>query len=210
MRIGVLGAGEVAQAFARHALAAGHEVVLSNRRGPESLGTVVRALGPGAAAARADEAADLPLVLLAIPWLQVEACLRGLSWRGQVLVDATNAFGPEGEVMDLGGRASSEVVASLAPGARVVKALNSLFMSNYGQERTAAGLRRVVFLSGDDRAAVAEAGDLFQGLGFAPVNLGSLAQGGRMQAVGSTLAGHDFHLPWPAPRSFPAFNGEPP
>ena len=65
----------------------------------------------------------------------------------------------------------------------------------------------MVFVSGDDPAAVRQTADLFEDLGFAPVYLGSLAKGGRMQAVGATLAGHDLHLPWPAPRSFPAFNG---
>ena len=129
-QIGILGAGEVARAFAQRALAAGHQVVLSNRRGPESLRPLVQTLGPGASAATPQQAAEHPVVLLAVPWLQVEACLHPLAWSGQVLVDATNAFGSDGRVEPVGA-SSSERVADLAPGARVVKAMNSLFMENY-------------------------------------------------------------------------------
>ena len=93
MRIGFLGAGEVAQAFAIHLLNAGHEVLLSNSRGPGSLTQLVSTLGKGAKAATMDEAAKAPMVVLAVPWPKVEAVLGKLpDWEGRILIDATNHF----------------------------------------------------------------------------------------------------------------------
>src|ERR1700732_811068 len=93
MRIGTIGAGEVALAVAREALARGHEIVLSSRSGPGVLADKVTELGRGASAATVEEAASLDYVLLAVPWKNVEAALRGLpEWNGRVLIDATNPF----------------------------------------------------------------------------------------------------------------------
>ena len=208
MNIGIIGAGQVAQAFARKAIGAGHAVVLSNRRGPDSLAALVEGLGPLANAATPEEAVENPVVLLAVPWPEVDAALGSLpTWHGQILIDATNGF-EDGGLVDFDGGSSSETVASLTPGARVIKAMNSLFMANFALEPVSNDFRRVVFVSGDDSAAKTEVADLFESFGFASIDLGTLRQGGRIQAVGAPLAGHDFFLPWPAPRSFPAFNGE--
>ncbi|WP_299809612.1 NAD(P)-binding domain-containing protein [uncultured Roseibium sp.] len=209
MKIGTLGAGLVAQSFALKAMAAGHEIVFSNRRGPETLTGLVGEFGPQAHAATLEEAARQEIVLLAVPWANVEDTLNSLpAWHGQILIDATNAL-TEGGAEDFGQDSSSEMIARLAPGARVVKAMNAMFMENFRKDPVIGDLRRAMFISGNDRSAASDVADLFEDLGFAPVLLGSLARGGRMQAVGATLAGHDLFLPWPAPRSFPAFNGEP-
>ena len=108
MKFGTIGAGAVALAFARAALAAGHEVVLSSRRGPDSLGGKVAELGRGASAAAVEVAASLDYVLLAVPWPNVEDALRGLpAWNGRVLIDATNPFSeysPNLVLADLGGK----------------------------------------------------------------------------------------------------------
>ena len=93
MKIGTIGAGAVASAVAREALARGHEIVLSSRSGPGALAGEVSELGRGASAATVEEAASLDYVLLAVPWKNVEAALRDLpEWNGRVLVDATNPF----------------------------------------------------------------------------------------------------------------------
>ena len=124
MKFGTIGAGAVALAFGREALARGHEVVLSSRRGPDALADKVAELGRGASAASVEEAARLDYVLLAVPWLNVESALKGLpAWNGRVLIDATNPFvetSPKLVLADLGGKGASEVVAALAPGARIV------------------------------------------------------------------------------------------
>ncbi|PLZ01936.1 NADP oxidoreductase [Burkholderia sp. WAC0059] len=212
MRIGAIGAGQVAQAFARRAIDAGHEVVFSNSRGADSLASVVEALGPSARAGTREEALDNPVVLLAVPWPKVEAALKALpAWRGQILVDPTNGFRdgtPARGLVDFGAGSSSERVAELAAGARVVKALNTMFMTNFAKPPVSGALRRAAFISGDDRDAKDTVADLLERFGFAPVDLGSLRAGGRIQAVGGPIAGHDFFVPWPAPRAFPAFNGD--
>src|SRR3984893_18382843 len=115
MKIGTLGAGEVAQAFAIHLIKAGHEVLLSNSRGPSSLKEVVSKLGKGARAVAMEEAAKAPIVVLAVPWPKVDAVVGKLpDWEGRILIDATNHFLlPSMALADLKGRASSEIVAEL-------------------------------------------------------------------------------------------------
>ena len=94
MKIGIIGAGEVAQSFAHKAIAAGHEIEFSNRRGPDSLSGLVEEFGPGASAATPQEAMQNDIVLLAVPWLKVRESLENLpDWNGQMLIDASNGFG---------------------------------------------------------------------------------------------------------------------
>lgn len=195
MHIGMIGAGTVSQSLARYLLPAGHTVLLSNSRGPESLSALVAELGPGVTAGTVKEAAQTPMVLLAVPWTQVPRALSGLpAWQGRILIDATNPLVKEGSQLllaDLGGRGSSEMVAELAPGARVVKALNSLYATNFVAGPRLGEVRRVVFLSGDEESAKREVGALLSELGFAVIDLGDLQTGGRMQQAGGPLAGLD-------------------
>src|SRR5216683_2594528 len=143
--IGIIGAGHVGQALARTALRAGREVVIANSRGPQSLAPVVAALGAGVSAGTVGEAATAGIVAIAVPWASVPAAVAGLHWNGQVVMDATNAFNA-----DLGGRTSSEIVADLLPGARLVKAANTLGANVLAADPHEAGGRRVIFVSGDD------------------------------------------------------------
>ena len=195
MKFGTIGAGTVALAFAREAVATGHEVVLSSRRGPESLASKVAELGHGASAATVEVAASLDYVLLAVPWPNVEDALRGLPpWNGRVLIDATNpfsAYSPKLVLADLGDKGASEVVAALAPGARVVKAFNSIIIERFNQGPAKDGGRRVIFVSGDHAEPVEFVKNLIASFGFAPIHLGGLVVGGRMQQAGGPLAGRD-------------------
>jgi predicted dinucleotide-binding enzyme len=162
---------------------ADHEVLVSNSRGPQTLAGLVRQLGPKARAATRQEAAAADVVMLSVPWETVPEALSGLpAWNGRLLIDATNpVLLPGFRLADLGGRSSSEVVASLAPGARVVKAANTLLAAVLAADPHQAGGRRVLFMSGDDAGAKTEAGNLFAQAGFATVDLGSLAVGGKLQ-----------------------------
>src|ERR1700761_2486238 len=91
MKIGFIGAGRVAQTIAKHVLPHGHRVLLSNTRGPESLGPLVREIGPGAEAGTPHKAVEQDLVVLAVMWQQVESALSSISsWKDRILVDATN------------------------------------------------------------------------------------------------------------------------
>ena len=195
MKFGTIGAGAVALAFARKAMAAGHEVVLSSRRGPDPLGGKVAELGRGASVGTVEAAASLDYVLLAVPWPSVEDALRGLpAWNGRVLIDATNPFSeysPNLVLADLGGRGASEIVAGFAPGARVVKAFNSIIIERFNEGPTKNSGRRVIFVSGDDREPKEFIQGLIKSFGFEPIDLGGLVAGGRLQQAGGSLAGHD-------------------
>ena len=195
MKFGTIGAGTVAFAFAREALAAGHEVVLSGRRGPESLAGKVAELGQGASAANVAEAASLDYVLLAVPWPNIEDALRGLpAWNSRVLIDATNPFieySPKLVLADLGGKGASEVVTGLVPGARVVKAFNSIVTARFNEGPIKNGGRRVIFVSGDHPEPVELVKSMVESFGFVPIYLGGLATGGRLQQAGAPLAGRD-------------------
>src|SRR5881296_1565477 len=195
MKFGTIGAGTVAFAFARKAMATGHEVVLSSRRGLKSLASKVAELGHGASAATVEEAASLEYVLLAVPWPNVEDALRRLpAWNGRVLIDATNPFieySPKLVLADLGGKGASEVVAGLAPGARVVKAFNSIVTARFNEGPVKNGGRRVIFVSGDHPEPTAFIKQLIESFGFTAIDLGDLATGGRLQQAGGPLAGRD-------------------
>jgi 8-hydroxy-5-deazaflavin:NADPH oxidoreductase len=192
MQIGILGAGSVGLAVGRRLTGAGHRVVLSSARGPDALTPV--ALSIGAEATSVTEAAAQPLVLLALPWLAVPETLEPLpDWQGRILVDATNpfvAFDPP-ELADLEGRSASVVIAEHAPGARVVKAFNSIAMTDFEKGPRLGDARRVLFVSGDDVASKQTVGRLIAELGYAPIDLGGLNDGGRMQQAGGPLAGLD-------------------
>ena len=183
--VGIIGAGRLGQAMARTALRAGRPVVIANSRGPESLASVVSALGDGASAGTVADAAASGIVVIAVPWASVPKALEGLRWNGQTVIDATNDFDPS----DLDGRTSSEVVADLVGDAPVVKAANTLAAGVLGADPHEAGGQRVLFLSGDDRDAKAEVSALFQDAGFFTIDLGDLITGGEMQQIGAPLAG---------------------
>jgi 8-hydroxy-5-deazaflavin:NADPH oxidoreductase len=182
-RVGVIGAGRIGQAMTRTARRAGRSVVIANSRGPESLTSLVDTLGDGVSAGTVDEASAAGIVVLAVPWGNVPQAVQELEWNGQVMIDATNDFDPT----DLNGRTSSEV--DLVPGARVVKAANTLGAAVLGSDPHEAGGRRVIFLSGDDVDAKSEVIALFEDAGFSPIDLGALSTGGKMQQLRGPLAG---------------------
>ena len=186
--VGIVGAGRLGQAMAQTALRAGRRVVLANSRSPESLASVVSALGDRVSAGTVDEAASAGIVVLAVPWNRVHEAVQGLNWNGQVVIDATNDWGAD----DLQGRTSSELVAGLVAGARLVKAANTLGADVLGSDPHEAGGDRVIFISGDDAEAKAGVVALFQDAGFAAIDLGDLATGGAMQQIHHPLAGVNF------------------
>jgi len=196
MEIGAIGAGDFAQAFAKRALKAGHKVKLSNNRGPQSLREIVNRLGPGAMAAAKEEAAACEMVLLAVPWDNLPETLASLpKWKNQILIDGTNPYhGKAGtfKPADVGNLSTSQLVAALAPGARVVKALNNMTVPNLEADPVVNGAKRVAFISADDDGAKNRVESLLEGFGYAVVDLGNLRNGGLIQQTGGPLAGRDF------------------
>lgn len=195
--IGFIGAGRMGTALAELFVGAGRRVVLSNSRGPSSLDALVARLGPLArAAGSADVVADADVIVLATRWGQTADALSGLGpWVGKVVIDTTNnriGPGPD-DLIDLGGQTSSEFVAALLPGARVVKAFNHQPITSLTAElgEAAAGERRALFVAGDDPAAKEKVCELIRDIGGEPFDTGSLRDGGLLQGSGSgPLAGH--------------------
>jgi predicted dinucleotide-binding enzyme len=191
VKIGFIGASTVAQTIAKHVLPFGHHVILSNSRGPESLAPLVKELGSGAVAGTAQQAADQDIVVLAVRWSSVQTALFAVAdWSGRILVDATNRVSSYKPLSlgDISGRTSSEIVADLAPGARVVKAFNSVPMS-WISDFSPSKLKTALFISGDDEDAKKPVYDLIEQVGFSAIDLGDLATGGRLQQLGGPLAG---------------------
>lgn len=194
MKIGIIGAGSIGQAVAKQVVTAGHEALLSNSRGPDSLRDVVRQLGDRARAVTTQEAAATDIVVLSVPWEAVPQALANLpAWSNRILIDATNPVVLPGfKLAELGGKTSSEVVALLAKGARVVKTMNTLLAKVLASDAREAGGHRVLFMSGDDAAAKKTVAALLGEFGFAPIDLGTLKVGaGLQQFPGGPLPIHN-------------------
>jgi predicted dinucleotide-binding enzyme len=193
MKIGTIGAGRIAKAFAKHAAEAGYEVIMSNKSGPPALTDTVKSLGPNVKAATQEEALKTDIVLLSIPWKEVVNVLNKITtWTGQIILDTTNAASfPDFKPLDLGGKASSEIVAELAKGAIVVKAFNTIEAATLASDPKECGGNRVVFISGDDVSAKKIILDLLTKMGFAGIDLGTLAES-KIQQVGGPLITKNF------------------
>jgi predicted dinucleotide-binding enzyme len=192
MRIGIIGSGNIGGTAARLFVDAGNEVALSHAGGPESLRQKVAKLGPKACSTTIEEAADFgDVVLLAIPWRNRED-LPAERLAGKIVIDATNPYAPDLSLYDLGDSTSSEEVKKVLPGARVVKAFNTLVardLGGRGRKDLALEERTALLVGGDDQDAKRVVARLVQDIGYAPVDTGSLHEGGRMQQPGSPLYG---------------------
>jgi predicted dinucleotide-binding enzyme len=136
----------------------------------------VAALGTAVSAGTSAQAAGCPVVVISAPWISVPTAVAQLTWSDQVVIDATNPpLVPDRRPADLAGRTSSEIVAELVAGARVVKAGNTPPAQVIGADPYEAGGRRAMFLSGDDAAAKATVAELFGAAGFWPIDLGCKA-----------------------------------
>jgi predicted dinucleotide-binding enzyme len=187
LTVGTIGAGTLAQAIVGHAVAAGHRVILSSRRGPDALAGLVNQLGVNALAGTSQQAAEADIVILAVGWDQVPQAVAAVpDWEGRIVIDATNQWEDfsRGIAADLGDQTGSERNAALMPGARVVKAFNSLYGRITAQNPRRSDGSLVVFLAGDDPTAKAAVGSFAESMGFAPVDLGGLRDGGRLMQVG--------------------------
>lgn len=187
--IGMIGAGNIGKTVAAHLLKNGYTVKISNSKHPDSLKETIAQLGNGATAVTANEAAEADIVFLALPWMHVKTLTQTTNWNNKVVIDATNHFvTPDMQVADLGSRSSSEVVQDYLQGARIVKAFNTLFFKILAATPVEANGHRVLFVSGDDKEAKAEVSEMIKDIGFAPVDLGSLSAGGKLQQAKGALS----------------------
>jgi predicted dinucleotide-binding enzyme len=187
MKIGIIGAGHIGSATARLFIDAGHDVAISNSRGPETLRNLIAELGPNARAATPEDAARFgEIVLLAIP-LKDYTTLPADELRGKIVIDAMNYYpNRDGNIaaLDSGETTSSAMVAAHLAGARVVKAFNTIWFEHLktkGNKNAPADQRRAIFISGDDADAKAVVSHLIEEIGFGAVDMGSLAASHRQQ-----------------------------
>jgi predicted dinucleotide-binding enzyme len=201
MRIGIIGSGRIGATVARLLVSAGHEVAIANSRGPGSLTELVAELGEGARAATVAEAAAFgDTVLVAVP-LHAIGDLPPAPFTGRVVIDANNYYpARDGHIPELddGTSTSSELLAAHLTDAEVVKAFNTMYYKTLAAEGSPGAPRQgrlVLFIAGDDADAKRRVGGLIEELGFAAVDTGSLAGGGRRQQAGAPLYGRSMHLP---------------
>jgi polyisoprenoid-binding protein YceI/predicted dinucleotide-binding enzyme len=206
MKFGMIGAGTVSRAIAAHAIRAGHDVVFSNSRGPETLGDLVDDFGPHASAGTVAEAGAADFVVLTVNWDRVREAARSLPDReGRILIDATNqwAVPPPDFVVDRLEIGGSELVASLIPGARVIKAFDNMYAPKIADDPITDSGRRILFYAGDDQDSKELFRSVVDGFGFAPVDLGPLQMGRLMQVDGPLTGLHAIResVPHPVPKA---------
>jgi predicted dinucleotide-binding enzyme len=185
MKIGIIGAGMIGGTLAHLLAPLGHAVAVSNRRGPESLAGLVAEVGENARAMTVEDAARwADVVVLAVPWRSPEALPPADAVAGKVVIDAMNPYRAWGGTYDLGESSSSEETQKHLPGARLVKAFNTIYfrhLATEGRRDLPEDARRAIFVASDDGEAKAVVVGLIHELGFAAVDAGALRDGVRLQ-----------------------------
>jgi predicted dinucleotide-binding enzyme len=175
MKYSIIGSGDIGTALARAFTRNDIDVAIANTRGPESLASLRKELGPNVFPQSVQDAYGAELIFLAVPFSAHKTVAKQFGqWNGKIVVDVTNAFQVAPE--ELGGRLSSEVVSQAFVGARLVKAFNHLPAEQLGTSPPHE--KQVVFVSSNDADASAKVAAVAAQLGFAPVELGSLDTGG--------------------------------
>src|SRR3954454_909670 len=184
--IGLIGSGNIGSTVARLAVDAGHDVVLSNSRGPETLTDLVKELGPHARAATAAEAAAAgDIVVVAVP-LRAYREVPVEPLRGKVVIDTDNYYPDRyGHIAELDDESTttSELLQAHLPESRVVKAFNNIIASHLGTLQRPAGHpeRSVLAIAGDDEAAKRTATEFIESIGYETYDVGPLSEGWRYQ-----------------------------
>jgi len=173
----IVGFGKIGRALARVFARRNIDVTVASRRPPDELAPQARAIGPTVVAKSLQEALKADIIFLAVPFGEHREIAKVLpSWEGKTVIDAMNSLSVPPE--DLDGLPSSAFVVKSFPGSKVVKGFNHLIAATLATDPVVEGGHRVVFLSSDDEDAVAPVSDLAKQLGFAPVKLGKLNEGG--------------------------------
>jgi 8-hydroxy-5-deazaflavin:NADPH oxidoreductase len=197
MKIGIIGSGNIGGTVAQLFSDAGHQVAISNSRGPQSLkdfeksdigaggrGSNIKAMTIEEAIAFGDA------ILLAIPWIKRQELAPSDLFNGKIVIDAMNPYSENFEVINLEPSSSSEEVAKQLNGARIVKAFNTMYFQHLktkGNTNVPKEDRIVLFVAGDDAQAKSTVSKLIYEIGFASADSGSLREGGRKQQPGSAI-----------------------
>jgi predicted dinucleotide-binding enzyme len=177
MSYAIIGFGEIGHALARAFARKGIAVSVATTRDPRSFAADAAAIGPQVIPATLAEAVKADVIFLAVRFESHPEVAKALpSWKGKTIVDVTNTYGVSPD--ELGGPSSSRVVAQAFTGGKLVRGFNHLVAAVLEQDPATHGGRRVVFLASDDDGAAAQIGALAETLGFAPIQLGGLSEGG--------------------------------
>ena len=188
MTYAIIGFGRLGQALAKAFARSGIDVSVATTRDPESFAVDAAAIGPTVIATTLAQAIKADIIFLAVRYESHPDVAKALpTWQGKTIVDVTNAYGVPAE--ELIRRSSAAVVAQAFTGGKVVKGFNHLGAPVLGQDPAVHGGKRVVFLASDDDSAAAEIAALAEKLGFAPIKLGALAEGGLLVQGGSNTWG---------------------
>jgi len=186
MSYAIIGFGKIGQALAKAFARNGTQVSVATTRDPQSVASAAAAIGPAIIPKTLADAIKADILFLAVRFDAHADVAKALpTWQGKTIVDMTNAYGVPPE--DLGGQPSSKFIAKAFTGARLVKGFNHLGAAVLDQDPAVQGGKRVVFLASDDDNAATEIGALAENLGFAPIKLGGLSEGGLLvQARGNS------------------------
>jgi predicted dinucleotide-binding enzyme len=188
MSYAIIGFGKIGHALAKAFARNGIEVSVATTRDPESFASVAAAIGPKVIPTTLTEAIKADIIFLAVRFESHPEVAKALSsWKGKTIIDAMNTQAP---LEELGGLPSSAFVAKVFTGARLVKGFNHLVAPVLDQDPTVHGGRRVVFLASDDDGVAVEVGALAEKLGFAPIQLGGLSEGGLLVHARGKSWGH--------------------
>ena len=184
--LGIIGAGHIGSQVARLAVAHGYDVVISNSRGPETLASLVKELGPRARAATAQGAAEAgDIVVVTIP-LKNYRSVPVEPLAGKIVIDTNNYYPQrDGHIRELDDESTttSELLQAHLPKSKVVKAFNHIYareLTAHGQPAGSAN-RRALAIAGDDEAAKATVTRMLDAFGFDTVDAGPLREGWRIQ-----------------------------
>jgi len=184
--IGLIGAGHIGSQLARLAVGQGYNVVLSNSRGPETLSSLVKELGPKARAATVAEAARAgDIVVVTIPLKHISS-VPVAPLAGKIVIDTNNYYPQrDGHIPELDNESTTtaELLQAHLPSSRVVKAFNHIIAAQLTTDGKPAGTpnRRALVIAGDDKTAKSTVAHLIDQFGFDTVDAGPLEEGWRIQ-----------------------------
>lgn len=186
MSYAIIGFGKIGHALAKAFARKSIEVSVATTRDPKSFAADAAAIGPMIIPKKLADAVKADIIFLAVHFASHSDVAKALpSWKGKTIVDLTNAYGIPPE--KLGGQPSSRFVAQAFSGGRLVKGFNHLVAPILGHDPSEHGGKRVAFLASDNEGAATDIGALAESLGFAPIKLGGLSDGGLLvQARGNT------------------------
>ncbi|WP_332743300.1 NADPH-dependent F420 reductase [Hydrogenophaga sp.] len=189
MSYAIIGFGQIGQALAKAFARSGIEVSVATTRDPQSFAAAAAAIGPEVISKTLAEAVKADVVFLAVRFESYKDVAKALpTWKGKTIVDVTNAYGVSPD--ELVEQSSAKAVAQAFTGAKLVKGFNHLVAGVLEKDPAVHGGRRVVFLASDDAKAAAEIGALAEKLGFSPIELGGLSEGGLLVQARGKSWGH--------------------